>query len=66
MKVAELIELLRDMEPEADVVLLRDLNPDGDEIIRDEDGNETEQETELIEIELDNVVLASSYIGFQI
>lgn len=66
MKVIELIELLAEMNPDSDVVLLRDLNPDGYEFIRDEDGNETEQETQVIEIELDSVVVGNSFIGFQI
>lgn len=66
MKVKELIKFLSNENPNAEVMLLRDLNPELEYPFYDEDGNETEIETEMIEIDKENIVLAKTYVGFQI
>lgn len=66
MLVKDLIALLQDQDPEADFVLFRDLNPSGDLPLRDEDGDETEIETEEIQLTVDDIVLGSTYVGIQI
>lgn len=57
MQVKELIALLADMDPEADVVFFRDVEP----AFEENDG-----EVQEIELTADDVVLGASYVGFQI
>lgn len=54
MKVSELISLLADMDPDADFVLLRDCPMS------------QENETEIIDLEIDQVVLAETWAGIQL
>jgi len=54
MNVAQLINILREMSPDADVGLFIDMREDG--VVT----------TELFQLELDEVVIGESYIGFQV
>ena len=54
MNVSELIEILSEMSPDADVGLFIDMREDG--VVT----------TELFQLELDEVVIGESYIGFQV
>ena len=66
MLVKDLIALLQEQDPEADFVLFRDLNPSGDLPFRDENGDETEIETQEIQLTIDDIVLGNTYVGIQI
>jgi hypothetical protein len=54
MNVSELISILSGMDDDADVVLFIDQ-------LGDTDGT-----TELVQLELDDVVIGESYVGFQV
>jgi len=54
MNVTQLIKILQEMDGDADVALFID---------RLEDGEVT---SELVQLELDDVVIGESYIGFQV
>ena len=54
MNVAQLINILREMDGEADIALFVDQLEDG------------EVTSELVQLELDDVVIGQSYVGFQV
>jgi hypothetical protein len=55
MNVKQLINILQEMDDEADICLLMDSRAVGGD-----------WKTELVQLELDDVVIGSSYIGFQV
>lgn len=59
MQVKELIALLADMDPEADVLFFRDIEPIWEE-------NVDQYETQEVELTADDIVLGQTYVGFQI
>jgi len=54
MNVSQLINILNEMSPDADVGLFIDIREDG--VVT----------TELYQLSLDDVVIGTSYIGFQV
>jgi hypothetical protein len=54
MNVKQLINILSEMSPDADVGLFIDIREDG--VVT----------TELFELSLDDVVIGASYVGFQV
>ena len=54
MNVSKLIEILREMDGDADVGLFIDIREDG--VVT----------TELFQVTVDDVVIGESYIGFQV
>ena len=54
MNVSELIDILREMDGEADVGLFIDIREDG--VVT----------TELLQVTVDDVVIGQSYVGFQV